>query len=76
MSKPDFNLMVIFDAIMQEQSVSIAAERLYMTQPSVSISLFVEMNITECTKTGHPNCRAGQANLSSNNIGYFNNQSL
>jgi len=39
MSKPDLNLMVIFDAIMQEQSVSIAAERLAMTQPSVSNAL-------------------------------------
>jgi len=39
MSKPDLNLMVIFDAIMQEQSVSIAAERLSMTQPSVSNAL-------------------------------------
>lgn len=39
MSKPDLNLMVIFDAIMQEQSVTIAAERLSMTQPSVSNAL-------------------------------------
>lgn len=39
MSKPDLNLMVIFDAIMQEQSVSAAAERLAMTQPSVSNAL-------------------------------------
>ena len=39
MSKPDLNLMVIFDAIMQEQSVSIAAKRLSMTQPSVSNAL-------------------------------------
>ncbi|SFC80058.1 LysR family transcriptional regulator [Pseudoalteromonas denitrificans] len=36
MNKPDLNLVVIFDAIMQEQSISIAAERLAMTQPSVS----------------------------------------
>lgn len=39
MGKPDLNLMVIFDAIMQEQSVSIAAQRLSMTQPSVSNAL-------------------------------------
>jgi len=39
MSKTDLNLMVIFDAIMQEQSVSIAAMRLSMTQPSVSNAL-------------------------------------
>jgi DNA-binding transcriptional LysR family regulator len=39
MSKPDLNLMVIFDAIMQEQSVTIAAQRLSMTQPSVSNAL-------------------------------------
>ncbi|MFT5755715.1 MAG: DNA-binding transcriptional LysR family regulator [Alteromonadaceae bacterium] len=39
MSKPDLNLMVIFDAIMQEQSVSSAALRLSMTQPSVSNAL-------------------------------------
>ena len=39
MSKPDLNLMVIFDAIMQEQSVSSAAKRLSMTQPSVSNAL-------------------------------------
>lgn len=39
MSKPDLNLMVIFDAIMKEQSVSIAAKRLSMTQPSVSNAL-------------------------------------
>ena len=36
MAKTDLNLLVIFDAIMQEQSVSNAAERLAMTQPSVS----------------------------------------
>jgi len=36
MAKVDLNLLVIFDAIMQEQSISIAAERLAMTQPSVS----------------------------------------
>jgi len=39
MSKTDLNLMVIFDAILQEQSVSIAAQRLSMTQPSVSNAL-------------------------------------
>jgi DNA-binding transcriptional LysR family regulator len=39
MSKLDLNLMVIFDAIMQEQSVSSAAKRLSMTQPSVSNAL-------------------------------------
>jgi DNA-binding transcriptional LysR family regulator len=39
MNKPDLNLMVIFDAIMQEQSVSSAARRLSMTQPSVSNAL-------------------------------------
>lgn len=36
MAKTDLNLLVIFDTIMQEQSISIAAERLAMTQPSVS----------------------------------------
>lgn len=36
MANPDLNLMVIFDAIMQEQSITAAAERLAMTQPSVS----------------------------------------
>jgi len=36
MTKVDLNLLVIFDAIMQEQSISAAAERLAMTQPSVS----------------------------------------
>jgi len=36
MIKTDLNLLVIFDVIMQEQSISIAAERLAMTQPSVS----------------------------------------
>jgi DNA-binding transcriptional LysR family regulator len=36
MTKPDLNLLVIFDAIMQEQSISAAAQRLAMTQPSVS----------------------------------------
>ncbi|WGV98535.1 LysR family transcriptional regulator [Vibrio sp. YMD68] len=36
MANLDLNLMVIFDAIMQEQSITIAAERLAMTQPSVS----------------------------------------
>jgi len=36
MAKPDLNLFVIFDIIMQEQSVTAAADRLSMTQPSVS----------------------------------------
>ncbi|NQZ32372.1 MAG: LysR family transcriptional regulator [Oceanospirillaceae bacterium] len=36
MSKADLNLFVIFDAIMQEQSITAAAKRLFMTQPSVS----------------------------------------
>ncbi|MEH6405076.1 MAG: LysR family transcriptional regulator [Sneathiella sp.] len=36
MAKPDLNLFVIFDVIMQEQSVTAAADRLNMTQPSVS----------------------------------------
>ncbi|MGF1721950.1 LysR family transcriptional regulator [Vibrio kyushuensis] len=36
MANLDLNLMVIFDAIMQEQSITSAAERLSMTQPSVS----------------------------------------
>lgn len=36
MANLDLNLMVIFDAIMQEQSITAAAERLAMTQPSVS----------------------------------------
>lgn len=36
MAKADLNLLVIFDVIMQEQSISVAAERLAMTQPSVS----------------------------------------
>ncbi|CAA0109494.1 Nodulation protein D 2 [BD1-7 clade bacterium] len=36
MAQPDLNLMVIFDAIMQEQSITAAAHRLSMTQPSVS----------------------------------------
>lgn len=35
-NKTDLNLFVIFDVIMQEQSISAAAERLFMTQPSVS----------------------------------------
>ncbi len=39
MPKTDLNLVVIFDAIMQEQSVTTAAERLAMTQPSVSNAL-------------------------------------
>lgn len=36
MAKTDLNLMVIFDAIMQEQSITAASEQLAMTQPSVS----------------------------------------
>ncbi|MEL7401115.1 MAG: LysR family transcriptional regulator, partial [Pseudomonadota bacterium] len=36
MSRTDLNLMVIFDAIMKEQSITAAAEQLAMTQPSVS----------------------------------------
>lgn len=36
MTKVDLNLIVIFDAIMREQSITIAAEQLAMTQPSVS----------------------------------------
>ncbi|EPJ53989.1 MAG: transcriptional regulatory protein [Osedax symbiont Rs2] len=36
MNRADLNLFVIFDAIMQEQSISVAAQRLFMTQPSVS----------------------------------------
>ena len=36
MAKTDLNLIVIFDAIMAEQSVTAAADRLSMTQPSVS----------------------------------------
>jgi DNA-binding transcriptional LysR family regulator len=36
MSRSDLNLFVIFDAIMQEQSITAAAQRLFMTQPSVS----------------------------------------
>ncbi|PMJ99286.1 LysR family transcriptional regulator [Vibrio sp. 10N.261.55.A7] len=36
MANVDLNLMVIFDAIMQEQSITAAADRLAMTQPSVS----------------------------------------
>jgi DNA-binding transcriptional LysR family regulator len=36
MANIDLNLMVIFDVIMQEQSITAAAERLSMTQPSVS----------------------------------------
>jgi len=39
MNKVDLNLMVIFDAIMKEQSVSNAAAHLSMTQPSVSNAL-------------------------------------
>lgn len=36
MAKTDLNLVVIFDQIMKEQSITVAAERLAMTQPSVS----------------------------------------
>ncbi len=36
MANTDLNLLVIFDAIMQEQSITLAAERMSMTQPSVS----------------------------------------
>ena len=36
MPKLDLNLLMIFDVIMQEGSISMAAERLAMTQPSVS----------------------------------------
>lgn len=36
MAKVDLNLIVIFDAIMKEQSITAAAEQLAMTQPSVS----------------------------------------
>lgn len=36
MSNIDLNLLVIFDAIMQEQSITSAADSLAMTQPSVS----------------------------------------
>jgi DNA-binding transcriptional LysR family regulator len=36
MANIDLNLMVIFDSIMQEQSITAAAQRLSMTQPSVS----------------------------------------
>ncbi|MEJ2765372.1 LysR family transcriptional regulator [Photobacterium sp. MCCC 1A19761] len=36
MAKLDINLLVIFDAIMAEQSVTAAADRLALTQPSVS----------------------------------------
>lgn len=39
MAKTDLNLVAIFDAIMREQSVTAAAERLAMTQPSVSNAL-------------------------------------
>jgi len=35
----DLKLIVIFDAIMQEQSITLAAQRLAMTQPSVSNAL-------------------------------------
>ncbi|MGB1237952.1 MAG: LysR family transcriptional regulator [Pseudomonadales bacterium] len=36
MANTDLNLLVIFDTIMQEQSITLAAERMSMTQPSVS----------------------------------------
>ena len=36
MANLDLNLMVVFDVIKQEQSITVAAERLAMTQPSVS----------------------------------------
>ena len=36
MANTDLNLMVIFDAIMHEQSITAAADRLAMTQPAVS----------------------------------------
>ncbi len=36
MGKLDLNLVVIFDAIMREQSITAAAQRLSMAQPSVS----------------------------------------
>ncbi len=36
MANLDLNLLVIFDAIMSEQSITAAADRLAMTQPSVS----------------------------------------
>ena len=39
MSRTDLNLIVIFDAIMKEQSITAAAEQLAMTQPSVSNAL-------------------------------------
>jgi DNA-binding transcriptional LysR family regulator len=39
MANTDLNLIVIFDAIMQEQSITLAAQRLAMTQPSVSNAL-------------------------------------
>ncbi|RXE89521.1 LysR family transcriptional regulator [Pseudoalteromonas sp. A757] len=39
MAKLDINLLVIFDAIMAEQSVTAAADRLALTQPSVSKAL-------------------------------------
>lgn len=35
----DLNLLKVFDAIQQERSVSIAADRLNMTQPAVSNAL-------------------------------------
>ena len=36
MANLDLNLLVIFEAIMQERSITGAAQRLFMTQPSVS----------------------------------------
>ena len=36
MANTDLNLLVIFDTIMQEQSITLAAQRMSMTQPSVS----------------------------------------
>ncbi|WP_353148311.1 LysR family transcriptional regulator [Pollutimonas bauzanensis] len=39
MAKPDLNLLVQFDALMQTKSVSKAADRLGLTQPSMSAAL-------------------------------------
>jgi DNA-binding transcriptional LysR family regulator len=39
MANIDLNLIVIFDAIMQEQSITLAAQRLSLTLPSVSNAL-------------------------------------
>ncbi|MFT6029789.1 MAG: DNA-binding transcriptional LysR family regulator, partial [Oleiphilaceae bacterium] len=36
MKQIDLNLFVVFDTIMREQSITAAAERLALTQPSVS----------------------------------------